>query len=101
LINAATFDPPAGRVVIGNTDGSAEIVTLAAEPAKRPLIGHSGPVLGVAFSPDGSRVATASQDGTVRLWDAKAERDPVVLKGHEGAVTYVNARRADAAARPA
>jgi hypothetical protein len=51
--------------------------------------------------PPCSRVATASQDGTVRLWDAKAERDPVVLKGHEGAVTYVNARRADAAARPA
>ncbi|GGA02969.1 hypothetical protein [Okeania sp. KiyG1] len=32
------------------------------------MIGHTGPVLGIAFSPKGDLIATASNDKTVRVW---------------------------------
>jgi WD40 repeat protein len=36
----------------------------------RPLKGHKGIVLNVAFNPDGTRLATAGNDGTLNIWDA-------------------------------
>jgi len=35
------------------------------------LVGHNGPVNGLAWSPDGSRLASASADGTVIIWQVK------------------------------
>ena len=32
------------------------------------MVGHDGPVFGMAFLPDG-RLVTGGRDGTLRLWD--------------------------------
>ena len=58
-----------------SADGTVRVVRLnadakAAEPALR-LVGHSGPVLAVAFAPDGSYLVTASADRAVKVWSAR------------------------------
>ena len=39
----------------------------------RPIEGHNGTVLSVAFSPDGTRIASGSGDETVRIWDVHSD----------------------------
>jgi hypothetical protein len=53
------------------------------------FLGHTGPVMSVAFSPDGRRVASASEDKTVKVWDAATGKEILTLKGHKNAVTSV------------
>jgi uncharacterized protein (TIGR03067 family) len=57
--------------------------------ALAPLVGHTGPVRGVAWSGDGSRIATASADKTIRIWDAAASRLLGMLTGHKGEVVSI------------
>ncbi|WP_412751016.1 hypothetical protein [Krasilnikovia sp. M28-CT-15] len=73
---------PDGRTVVtGGDDGTVRVwpgmagsVRHGADratgsAASRVLVGHHGPVEGVAVAADGSRVAGAGDDGTVRVWD--------------------------------
>lgn len=57
--------------------------------AERTLVGHSGPVLSVAFCPDGKILASGSQDRTVRLWDANSGELKQIMTGHGGPVRSV------------
>src|ERR1700744_3757164 len=55
------------------------------------LIGHSMPVLQVAYSPDGKFIASASGDGTIKIWDAESGKIGHTLTGHTewvGVVAY-------------
>jgi tetratricopeptide (TPR) repeat protein len=52
------------------------------------LVGHSSPVLSVAFSPDGKTIASASDDNTVKLWNL-AGQELQTLKGHSSSVYSV------------
>ena len=60
--------------------------TGAQEP--HDLVGHGGPVRGVAITPDGARALTASFDYAAMLWDLTAQPpEPVKrLIGHDGPV---------------
>jgi WD40 repeat protein/serine/threonine protein kinase len=54
-----------------------------------PLLGHFGPVEGVAYSPDGKKIASAGFDRTVRLWDAATGASLHTLRGHGNFVAKV------------
>ncbi len=56
----------------------------------RVLLGHTGPVRGLAYSPDGQTLASASDDKTVWLWDLAASRPRAVLYGHKDTVRAVS-----------
>jgi WD40 repeat protein/serine/threonine protein kinase len=50
----------------------------------RTLLGHSGPISGVAFSADGKSLASTSWDRTVRVWDTSTWEPRHILRGHTG-----------------
>lgn len=54
--------------------------------AHSALIGHGGPVKGVAISGDGTRALTAGFDYSVILWDLAQQKLLMRLVGHEAAV---------------
>ena len=47
-----------------------------------PQLGHSSPILSIAFSPSARMLVTTSLDNTTRLWDAASGRELRLLKGH-------------------
>ena len=49
-------------------------------------IGHSGPVMTLAYSPDGSLLATGSWDTKVKIWDTRSGFLIRTLSGHTGLV---------------
>lgn len=53
------------------------------------VLGHSGPVVAVAFDRRAERLVTGSTDGTARVWDLASLNELAVLIGHEGAVSQV------------
>ncbi len=60
----------------------------------RQLVGHVGPVTGVAARPDGTTIATSGTDGAVRLWDvASGNPRGQPLAGGDGPLTGVTFNR--------
>jgi WD40 repeat protein len=45
-------------------------------------MGHSGPVLSVAYSPDGKHVVSGSSDKTVKVWDSQTGKEVSTLLCH-------------------
>jgi WD40 repeat protein len=85
---AATLNPEHSLLVTG-ANGKAEVWEVPSGRRVAVLLGHTGPVLAVAFSADGKLLATAGFDGTTRLWDSSNWRGLAVLHGHEGPVLSV------------
>ncbi|KAM0682425.1 Transcription initiation factor TFIID subunit 5 [Mitosporidium daphniae] len=75
-----------GECCCGGVDGKHSI--------SRRLIGHSGPVTGLAFSFDRRILLSSSIDGTLRLWSLDNFSSLVLFRGHSGPVWDVAVSRA-------
>jgi eukaryotic-like serine/threonine-protein kinase len=62
------------------------LILYAADGGTTKLIGHDGPVLGVALSADGTLLASGGWDSTIRLWRTSDGRELAQFVGHEGPV---------------
>ena len=80
----ADGDKPARVQIVGRNDLLKEAIQKEKDALReeasplliRKLVGHQGPVTGLAFTPDGSQILSCSGwptgDRTLRLWDAKS-----------------------------
>ncbi|MDX1993224.1 MAG: WD40 repeat domain-containing protein [bacterium] len=53
------------------------------------LLGHTGPVLTVAFSPVGGLLVSGSTDNSLRLWEIPSGREVGVLRRNDGSVRKI------------
>ncbi|WP_439423057.1 nSTAND1 domain-containing NTPase [Saccharothrix sp. HUAS TT10] len=88
-VNAVAGGPGAVIASAGEDGTVRRWDTVTGSQVGEPLVGHSGPVLSVAFSAGGDRVASGGEDHAVRLWDARTGAAGPVLRGHTDPVTAV------------
>ncbi len=88
------ISPSAGRLAIGQPDGTIRILGLPSlEVAVPPRAGHLGMVVALALTDDGSLLASTGGDRRVALWDPRTLRPLATLPrpdGPLGAVAFDN-----------
>ncbi|MBK7830434.1 protein kinase [Nannocystis sp.] len=95
---AAGLDPSTTRVALATADALWLLSPGTGE--RRPLRGHEGTLLALAWSPDGRTLLTGASDRSARLWPtdlSEGTGESRILGPHSGGVTAV-AFRPDGAA---
>jgi WD40 repeat protein len=82
---SATWSPDGNLIAIGATD-HITIWDWREKKSVQLLVGHRGPVDGVAWSHDGKYLASGGQDFTTRVWDPKSGKQLLALGGHTSSV---------------
>ncbi len=90
---ALTISPARGReggqtIAVANENGIVRLWNARTGEHSADFIGHTDPVVALAFSPDGNTLASGSLR-EIRLWDltARATSPAAVLQGHRDMVT--------------
>lgn len=68
----------------------AALLVLVAWPAAAALVGHGGPVTGIAISNDGGTAVSAGFDGKVIVWDLPSGSARARLEGHDAPLTSID-----------
>ncbi len=71
-----------------NASPNPVVVSVPSKQIDNVLVGHEGPVLGMAFSRDGTKVVTACADGKVRVFSVPSWKLLRTLSGNNGPVHW-------------
>lgn len=95
-VQTVVFDQSSGsvgRLASGGADGMVILWDVIAETGLFRLLGHRGPVTGIAFfrpsvdnASDIDGLATSGSDGLVKVWDLNGQCCVQTLTGHRGSV---------------
>ena len=74
--SSLAFSPDGGNLLVGligveEDDHPVHVLDRATGQLVHRMLGHSGPVWGVAYLPDGRRAVSVSSDRTMRVWDVR------------------------------
>lgn len=96
--SAVTFSQDSRYLLVGSassretgnaSDNRACLWDVSSGKRAREYVGHSGPVLSVAFSLDARLALTGSADTHALVWDVESGEVRATLKGHTAGVTSV------------
>ncbi|MCI0586632.1 MAG: WD40 repeat domain-containing protein [Planctomycetes bacterium] len=79
---AVAISPAGDRVTADLGRGPIALWSVGTGEEIARLLGHSGPVEGLAFSADGALLASGAADRTVRLWDGRTGAPRWASEGH-------------------
>ena len=92
-VSALAISPPREKdgtqtVAVAGADAAVRLWDARTNEHRADFIGHTAPVVALAFSPDGNILASGSFK-EIRLWDLTLEQAPraTVLQGHRDMVT--------------
>src|SRR5262245_40904103 len=72
---ALALSPEGRQLLVGSEDRVARIFDAKSGKLVKELIGHAGPVHGVAFLEGGKRALTGGMDRSLRVWDVESGRE--------------------------
>lgn len=68
VFNILGFSPDGKQLAVNSNGGEIWLLETNTWQVTRILVGHTNPVLELAFSPDGKKILSISSDETVRVW---------------------------------
>ena len=80
-----SFSPNLGTLAYGRNDGTIILWDMLGSFEIGSLMGHTKPVLRLAFSPDGKTLASTASESrySVTLWELATRREKATLTGHK------------------
>jgi WD40 repeat protein/cytoskeletal protein RodZ len=87
IVTAAAFARDGESIVTGSTDTTARVSNSAAARGAS-FVGHTAPIVAVAYRPGGDLVLTASRDGQARLWEPTGDPYLTELGRHPGGALW-------------
>ncbi|HTU21751.1 MAG TPA: protein kinase [Gemmataceae bacterium] len=93
---SVAFAPDGRTLAASCNNGSIHIVDLATRKSGTILVGHTMPVVSIAFSPDGKKLLSTAgvwrnqqRPGEMKLWDVAAGKELLSFTGHEAIIPRV------------